>query len=715
MKKALRYIILGGLFTIPFLPLYVEYGFFFPFITGKGFAFRIIVELIVIAWGVLLLLEPKYRPQHSALLVIYGALVLWMMVANFLGVNPHKAFWSNFERMDGWVTLVHVFMFFVVSGSVLTADKLWQKWWQTFIVGAGIVSAYAVLQLAGLLTIHQSGVRVDATVGNAAYLAAYLLFAIPVTIWQALMSKGNLRYALCVLALVEIVVLFATATRGALIGFVVATFAGLVYALWQSTGKGKKVIVSILLLCVTAVSLFVALKDTPFISGDPTLSRIASISTKELGVRFTLWDMGITGAMERPLTGWGQEGFNYIYNANYKPELFAQEPWFDRAHNVYLDWFVAGGLPALLLFLALLGVTVVTLARKNIHPIAKILLTSALIGYGVQGLVVFDNLLSYIPLAAIIAMVHGFSARPYTFHRADFALDSATVQTLVLPIVLPVGLVLVYLVNIQSMQSAHHLIQALSPWPDPQTNVSAFEAALTDNSFAKQEIREQLVVMAAGAVSNQNISPDIRLKMLTLAVTEMQAQLLETPGDARLWLQLAYAYRAGGDFESAHKAIAEARRLSPVKQSLIVEDGTLYWQQQRYDLAHTEFQRAYDLGSVRFPELAVNVAASFARLGNETASDALLTEHFGTTTVNRQMLIIAYGELENYRRLIPLLELKVREQPNDGLSVLQLATAYAKYGRVADAKSLVEGVMRTAQDPALLQIGANLLTQFKAP
>ncbi|MBP6868946.1 MAG: O-antigen ligase family protein [Candidatus Pacebacteria bacterium] len=715
MKKALRYVVLGGLFVIPFLPLYVEYGFFFPFITGKGFAFRIIVELIVVAWGVLLLLEPKYRPQHSPLLVIYGGLVLWMVVANLLGVNPHKAFWSNFERMDGWVTLVHVFMFFVVSGTVLTADKLWQKWWQTFIVGAGVVSAYAVLQLAGLLTIHQSGVRVDATIGNAAYLAAYLLFAIPVTIWQALVSKGNLRYALYALAFVEIVVLFATATRGALIGFVVATFAGLVYALWQSTGKSKKIIVGVLLLCVTTVSLFVALRSTPLIAEDPTLSRIASISTKELGVRFTLWGMGITGALERPLTGWGQEGFNYIYNANYKPELFAQEPWFDRAHNVYLDWFVAGGLPALLLFLSLLGVTLVTLARKNINPIAKILLTCALIGYGVQGLVVFDNLFSYVPLAAIIAMVHGFSAKPYTTRASGFVFDSATVQTLVLPVVLPVGLVLVYLVNIQSMLSAHHLIQALSPWPDPQSNVAAFEAALADNSFAKQEIREQLVVMAAGAASNQNINPDIRLKMLTLAVTEMQAQLQASPGDARLWLQLAYAYRAGGDFESAHKAIAEARKLSPVKQSLIVEDGTLYWQQQRYELAHAEFQRAYDLGSVRFPELAVNLAASSARLGNEEESDALLTEHFGTTTVNRQMLIIAYGELENYRRLIPLLELKVREQPQDALSILQLATAYAQNGRTTEAKNLVQEIMRSTQDPALLQIGANLLTQFKTP
>ena len=712
MKNVLRYLILGGLFIIPFLPLYVEYNFFFPFITGKGFAFRIIVEVIVASWFVLMLLDPKYRPRFSPLLGIYGVLVLWMVVANLIGVNPHKAFWSNFERMDGWVTLAHVFMFFIVSGSVLTADKLWQKWWQTFIAGAGIVSAYALLQLSDVLDIHQSGVRVDATLGNAAYLAAYLLFAIPVTLWQALVSKGLIRYGLLLLTLVEVVILFATATRGALIGFVLAVFVGLVYALWELKGKSKKLVISVLIASITLVALFVALRDTPAITADPTLSRIASISTKELEVRFTLWGMGIHGALERPLTGWGQEGFNYIYNANYKPELYAQEPWFDRAHNVYLDWFVAGGFPALLLFLALLGMTVLSLLRKDIHPFAKICLTSALVGYGVQGLVVFDNLFSYVQLAAIIAMVHGFSAKPYKETTVVQGVNLSTIQTLVLPIVIPVGIVFVYLVNIQSMQSAHHVVQALSPWPNPQMNVTAFETALADNSFAKQEIREQLVVMASGAAGNQNISPEIRLKMLTLAVTQMQEQLKITPGDTRLWVQLAYAYRAGGDFESAHKALGEARRLSPLKQSLIVEDGTLYWQQKQYERAHEEFISAYELGSVRFPELSVYVAASLARLERTSESDALLLEHFGTTTLNRQLLIIAYGELENYRRLVPLLEQRAHEQPGDALTLFQLATAYLESGEYVKARELARALMLSSQDPMLLQATSELLTRL---
>lgn len=713
MKAVLRKAILAGLFVIPFIPLYVEYAFFFPFITGKGFAFRIIVELIAIFWIVLMCLDARYRPKFSPLLGIYGALVVWMVVANFLGVNPHKAFWSNFERMDGWITLVHVFMFFVISGSVLTVESLWRKWWRTFVGGAFLVCGYALLQLMGHLQIHQSGVRVDATVGNAAYLAAYLLFAIPITLWQALVQKGWMRYALIAVTLLEVVILFATATRGALIGFVVAVFAGLVYALLLMKGKVRMVLGALLVGAIVTVGLFVAFKDTAYIAEDPTLSRIASISAKELGVRFTLWNMALEGGLERPITGWGQEGFNYIYNKNYAPELYAQEPWFDRAHNVYLDWFVAGGVPAVTLFFMLLGYALYALTRTNIPRLERILLTSALVGYGVQGLVVFDNLLSYIPLAAVLAMIHGMHAKPIAFLEKMKEADSQTINALILPIVLPVGFVLLYLVNVPSMLSANHLIQALYPWPDPKTNVSAFEQALADNSFAIQEIREQLVVMAAGAAGNQYISPEIRLYMLNLAASEMQKQLIVNPGDARLWLQLSYIFRAGGDFASAHKAIAEARALSPVKQSLAIEEGTLFWQEKKYEDARRVFGEAYELGSQRFPELAVYVAAADARLGNIEASDALLNQHFGTTTLNRQLLIIAYGELGMATRLIPLLEERVREQPSDPITRLQLATAYADAGRNVDAEAFTRDVMREYPEPVILEMGTELLRRLK--
>src|SRR5690606_17155063 len=105
MNDFLKVLVFGGIFLIPFLPVYVENDFFFPFITGKNFAFRIIVEVVFAAWVLLALLDKTYRPRFSWLLAGFSSLLVVMFFANLFGEHPPSSFWSNFERMDGYVTL----------------------------------------------------------------------------------------------------------------------------------------------------------------------------------------------------------------------------------------------------------------------------------------------------------------------------------------------------------------------------------------------------------------------------------------------------------------------------------------------------------------------------------------------------------------------------------------------------------------------------------
>ena len=65
IEKALRWVVLGGVFALPFIPFIVSSSLFFPFITGKGFAFRLLVELMVGAWLALAFVNPEYRPRRS--------------------------------------------------------------------------------------------------------------------------------------------------------------------------------------------------------------------------------------------------------------------------------------------------------------------------------------------------------------------------------------------------------------------------------------------------------------------------------------------------------------------------------------------------------------------------------------------------------------------------------------------------------------------------
>ncbi|MBU2220862.1 O-antigen ligase family protein, partial [Patescibacteria group bacterium] len=412
MKKVTMWVALGALFTIPFLPLYVESQLYFPFITGKGFAFRILVEIALGAWVLLALMDKEYRPRFSWLLALFGGLVAWMALANSFGVNPLKAFWSNYERMDGWVMLVHVFAFFVVAGSIFAKRKLWDKWWLTFVGASALTTLIALFQLAGLGEIHQGGARVDASFGNAAYLAAYLLFTIAVSLWQASRLKGWARYALIALAAVQAFIVFETETRGAILGLVGGS---LVVMALMALGSGKRVqriALGGVLGLILIIGGFIAIKDTDFVRNDPTLARIASISVKELSTRLTVWNMARQGVMDRPVLGWGQEGFNQVFNTYYEPSMYRQEAWFDRAHNTYLDWLVAGGIPAFLLFVSLLLYALWSIYRRSETPVERALLIGVLAAYGIQALVVFDNLFTYVPLAAILAYVHGRIGRP---------------------------------------------------------------------------------------------------------------------------------------------------------------------------------------------------------------------------------------------------------------------------------------------------------------
>ncbi|MCX6787595.1 MAG: hypothetical protein NT108_00295, partial [Candidatus Kaiserbacteria bacterium] len=102
-RQIARWVALGALFLIPLTPLLVADSFFFPFITGKAFYFRILVEIAVAAWAVLAFLDKEYRPRFSLIGAAVVGFVVWMFIADAFALNAAKAFWSNFERMEGWV------------------------------------------------------------------------------------------------------------------------------------------------------------------------------------------------------------------------------------------------------------------------------------------------------------------------------------------------------------------------------------------------------------------------------------------------------------------------------------------------------------------------------------------------------------------------------------------------------------------------------------
>ncbi len=155
--RLIRYGLLGGIFLVPFIPLIITPALFFPFITGKNFAFRIITEILLALWLILLFKDASYRPKKSWLLVSIAAFVSVIALADIFGENFSKSFWSNYERMEGLVTHLHLLAYFLVLSSVLITEKLWTRFFQTSLAVSLVMAGYGFLQLAGKILINQGG------------------------------------------------------------------------------------------------------------------------------------------------------------------------------------------------------------------------------------------------------------------------------------------------------------------------------------------------------------------------------------------------------------------------------------------------------------------------------------------------------------------------------------------------------------------------------
>jgi O-antigen ligase/Flp pilus assembly protein TadD len=700
-QQVARWVALGALFLIPLTPLIVSGSLFFPFITGKAFFFRIVVEIAVSAWVVLALLDKDYRPRFSWIGVAVVAFVAWMFIADSFAPNAAKAFWSNFERMEGWVLLIHLLGLFFASSAVLRVEKRWRAWFLTSLGVSIVICGYALLQLMGVAAIHQGATRIDASLGNSAYLAIYLLFNTFIALWLGLSEvRPWLKWTLLVLAAFEGFLIFSTGTRGTVIGLVIGLFiASILTALTAGRRARQWAIIAIALLVVTVGSFYV-MRTSSFVRENFFLQRIAQVSLKDGATRFTLWRMAVEGVKERPLVGWGQEGFNYIFNTHYDPSLFTQEQWFDRAHNAFVDWLTAGGVPAFLLYLSLFGTAFVLLWRTSeLSRAERVMLTAALAGYAIHNFFVFDNLFSYVYFFLILALIDSQTGRPIgIFERARTIAPERGV-TYALPVAVVCAITMIWIVNVSGLRVATGLITALSAPQGIGVALTKFEELVARPAFAAQEIREQLIYFAVSAAQSEQISQEEKQRAVTLAVQEMQKQIEAYPRDARLHMELSYAYRAAGDMPNAAKALESAIALSPKKESMWVDLGILAWDAGDFAGAQKAFETAYALGP-QFPDLGAYAAAGAIAVKDHEKANTILLQAFGTTTVDNNALNAAYLRAQDWKSLAELWTLRVAQPEANAQTWFSLAAVYYAAGDSSKAIETIKAATSLFPDMA---------------
>jgi len=420
--RVLARMIMVLLWASLFTPLVITADTLFPFQTGKGIAFRVLIEVAAFLYLWLALLEPSARPKPGpllwSLLAYGGVLVLTMMT----GVSPETSFWGNLERMEGVFGILHGILLFLIASGTFIRKEDWIRFFQVSLIVSFAVTWYALAQMYPsfrFFSVYEiKPVQPGSTLGHHSFVATYAIFqiffaacliAMEQTTWRKLLAAGAL--------VLNVILLSLTAVRGAQIGMLVAAAVGIVLAAVYVVKdlKARVALFASLLIVIAFFTVILSLKDSPLLKKFPyALQRMALISPDAAMAKTRLIALGVSweGFKERPILGWGQENFKVAYNRHFDPEyLYHEGAWFDRAHNKIAEVAVQTGAIGLIAYLSIFLFGLRGLMRfmrtrdsstERLLAVCVIMLGSA---YFVQNLFLFDMSTSYLMFFSSLAFV----------------------------------------------------------------------------------------------------------------------------------------------------------------------------------------------------------------------------------------------------------------------------------------------------------------------
>ncbi|MEK7654198.1 MAG: O-antigen ligase family protein [Patescibacteria group bacterium] len=622
-KSLTSYYVLGIkalMFVIPFLSFWISKSMFFPYISGRNFAFRILVEIALALWLGLIFLNKEYRPKFTPILLAILAFVAVIGLADAFGVDPAHSFWSRLERMEGYMMVLHLAAYFLVLTSVFRTKKEWLQFFNLFVIAGILVGSYGVLQVLGLKEAIQGGnFRIDGTIGNPTYLAAYLTLVITLAlVLMVNVASRAGKYFYGAVIIFNLIIMFFTATRGVTLALVLAVPLFLILYLFFDRTPGEQRFRKIVLwVLVAAILLPVGLwliRGTSLVQNNPVLSRLTSISLGERTIksRFAIWGLSWQAFKERPILGWGQENFLYAFSKYYNPKLYDQEPWFDRPHNIIFEWLLNGGILGLLAYLSLFATLIwslIQLAIRKLLGIKEALILMVATGaYLFQNFFVFDNFNTYVIFFALLAYVNrlseGFLPEGLIKIKDLNVPESQKASKIIFGAGLVLVIGLIYSANLRPIAQSRGIIAALkatASQSDPITaTLEEFHKALEINTFANTETLEQLARVTGLLIGNGNFSLEVKKNFVEYTTDKIEDFLEKHNQQIRLHLMVANLYQSARSYDPSYFGKARyhlefARSLSPNKQQILFLLADNYLLTNDIDKALEALKTAVDL------------------------------------------------------------------------------------------------------------------------
>ncbi len=596
----------------PWSLLWLDSSLLFPYTTGKAWLFRSIVEFAFTLslikgldqWRVGSSHSKPGRVYHVFVAALLGFLA-WTFICNAFGIDAYRSFWSNWERMSGFLAYMHWAMYLFCLLAILNHKRT-----RGVLLNLAIVST-----LVCLISLFDPESRGISTLGNPIYvgnlavfgifIAAYLLSGwAPVKGWKLAALRAMLVLAMMVL----VAAIFKSASRGPML----ALFAGIVMLLlsmgfgyarqggWLRVGAFVfgLVILSGLLISQTG-NLQQAFKH----SENYALQRMGKISltNQTTADRLENWRIAFDAAQSRPWMGWGQENYMIAFNQYYRPGIIDRAKlWFDRAHNAYLDVLLASGIPGLLLYCLILGLPMWLIWKiPDESRFEKSIFMGLLTSFMVKNLVGFDTFSSTLIWISLMAVILN-AQKPTVLSKISQPTGNGIASNLVTLIFLLVSMFAIYELNVRPYQDNRRFAKLMNQplalnsevleevLRQPESSLryaqnaklAVFDKILTNSSRTNTDALEQQTVerlfSRAGRLVNEALRQqpeNYRIKyngamlLARLGQYDLSSRLLEeltlaSPNRTAFWYALAQVYAAQGREESALAARKTAVRLN---------------------------------------------------------------------------------------------------------------------------------------------------------
>ncbi len=405
---------MGWLLAVIITPLFFNVYSSRVFEPDKLTALRTLAVVMAAIWLVRYIAERTAGQQgieidwHTPLVLPTLFTVVVYLLSTLLSVTPRVSFLGSYQRLQGtYTTLSYIVLFLIVLQGLRTRAQL-DRLITVLIVNGLPVALYGLIQHNKLDPLPWGGdvtQRVASNMGNAIFVAAYLIMTFSLTVgriaesFKAILSDDEANWAdipraagYIFIAAVELIAIWYSQSRGPMVGLMasIGVWALVVMLalqriigrrVWRTLWLGTLALVLVSTVGFLLINLHGQIHEWAL---STPLNRVARILQYQGGtgmVRNLIWE----GAFDlikphppiqypptqdhpsghpdplnalRPLVGYGPESMYVAYNGFYPPLLGHYESRTaspDRSHNETMDSLVITGLLGFIAYLWLFG------------------------------------------------------------------------------------------------------------------------------------------------------------------------------------------------------------------------------------------------------------------------------------------------------------------------------------------------------------------------